>query len=259
MSKRRTIRPCRPRRRVAAPLLALLAASVVACRAGEPPSSATAPATAPTSPSASQQPSETGWIDLFDGVRTAGLRGYGQATFPADRWVIEAGRLMTVPGPGTDLVTEDTYGDFELEFTWAVEQGGNSGVMYGVAEGDQPAWTTGPEYQLLDDMGHPDGSNPATSAASLYALIAPAPTRTLHPYGELNEGLIVVRDGHVEHWLNGDLAVAYDWGSDDIRARIEASKFRDLPGFMATPTGRIVVQHHGEGAWFERIRVRPLT
>ena len=42
--------------------------------------------------------------------------------------------------------------------------------------------------------------------------------------------------------------------SDDVRARIAASKFRDLPGFMATPDGHLVFQHHGEGAWFEAIR-----
>jgi hypothetical protein len=197
-----------------------------------------------------------GWEVLFDGALVRGLRGYGQDTIPADRWQVEGGRLRTIPGAGVDLITVATYRDVEVELTWAVSPGGNSGLLYGVAETGQPAWTSGPEYQLLDDAGHPDGREPTTSAGALYDLIAPGPSKRLAPVGEDNVSRIVVRGGHVEHWLNHELVLAFDWGSADLASRIAASKFAGMTGFMASIEGHIVIQHHGDTVSFGLIRVR---
>ena len=196
-----------------------------------------------------------GWIDLFDGTSTAELRGYGQDSFPAS-WVVEDGELRTIPGSGVDLITNGTFTDFELEFEWRLGEAGNSGVMYRVIESDAPSWASGPEYQVLDDVGHPDGRDPRTSAASLYGLIAPNADKRLEPVGSYNTGRIVVRDGHVEHWLNGRLVLSYEWASPDVRALIGASKFRDTPAFMTADGGAIVLQHHGEEVWFRMVRIR---
>jgi hypothetical protein len=176
----------------------------------------------------------------------------------ADRWVVEAGELRTVPGSGIDLVTRDTYGDFELEFEWRVAPGGNSGVMYRVVETAEAAWTTGPEYQVLDDALHPDGRDPTTSAASLYDLIAPPTNKRLERVGSFSRGRIVIRDGGVEHWLNGERVVSYDWDGSTVRELVAASKFADLDGFMAAEDGQVVFQHHGEEAAFRNIRIRSL-
>ena len=207
-------------------------------------------------PAVSSSASPEGWQTLFDGTRIARLRGYGQVAFPSDRWVVRDGRLRTVPGAPTDLITAESFGNFELEFRWAVATGGNSGVIYRVTESDQPAWTTGPEYQILDDEAHPDGADPTTSAGALYDLIAPTASKRLAAVGADNEGRIVVSDGHVEHWLNGELVVEYEWGGDQVRALIANSKFRDLALFMAADEGHIVFQHHGEEASFSLIRIR---
>ena len=67
-----------------------------------------------------------------------------------------------------------------------------------------------------------------------------------------------MRDGHVEHWLNGAMVVAYEWVGADIRALIAVSKFRDSAGFMRAAAGHVVLQHHGEEAWFRNVRIRPL-
>ena len=209
-------------------------------------------------PSSSGSPAAGGgWQTIFDGTSTEALRGYGGTAFPAS-WTVEDGALRTVPGAPVDLVTNDSFGDFELEFSWRVAVGGNSGVIYRVLESDQPAWTSGPEYQLLDDLRHRDGQDPRTSAAALYALIAPGDGKRLEPVGSWNEGRVVVRDGRVEHWLNGTLVVEYEWGSTQIRQLIAESKFRDLPGFMSQREGNVVLQHHGEVAWFRDVRIRRL-
>jgi Domain of Unknown Function (DUF1080) len=213
-----------------------------------------------TEPATSGTPSlkPTEWQVLFDGAATDALRGYGIDGFPSDRWVVEDGELRTVPGSGIDLITRDTFGDFELEFEWRVAPGGNSGVIYRVVETAEPAWTTGPEYQVLDDEQHPDGRDPTTSAAALYDLIAPATNKRLEPVGSFNGGRIGVRDGRVEHWLNGERVVTFGWDDPAVRALVAASKFAGLEGFMAAESGHIVFQHHGEEAAFRNIRIRSL-
>ena len=85
------------------------------------------------------------------------------------------GTLRAAPEAQTkcDLATKESFKDFDLELEWKVSPGGNSGVMFDVAETASPSYHTGPEMQVLDDGGHPDGKNPKTSAGSLYALVAP--------------------------------------------------------------------------------------
>ena len=67
--------------------------------------------------------------------------------------------------------------NFELKLEWAVEPGGNSGIMWRVNPniGGAP-YETGPEMQILDDIRHADGGNPYTSAGSDYACM---PVRTI--------------------------------------------------------------------------------
>ena len=239
-------RPARGRR----PAL-IVATLVLAASAG------TLESPAPIASTPEGTPVEHDWIALFDGSSTAALRAYGGEAF-SDSWVVEDGELHALPGQGVDLITRETFADFELEFDWKVSPGGNSGVLYRVVEGGEPSWTSGPEYQVLDDGGHPDGQDPRTSAAALYGLVAPSADKRLEPVETFNTGRIVVHDGHVEHWLNGRRVVDYDWDGTDLRALIDASKFRDLPGFMAADAGGVVLQHHGEEAWFRNVRIRGL-
>jgi hypothetical protein len=68
----------------------------------------------------------------------------------------------------------------------------------------------------------------------------------------------VIRDGRVEHWLNDELVVSYDWDNPAVRDLVAASKFAGLQGFMAAASGHVVFQHHGEEAAFRNIRIRSL-
>lgn len=190
----------------------------------------------------------------------ATLRPYGDpdATPGAPTgWSLDGDLLHALPGGGPDLATRQLLGDFELEFTWRVAPGGNGGVFYRVLEGDAPAWWTGPEYQVLDDARHPDGADLRTSAGSLYGLLGP-PRHLARAAGELNEARIVIRDGVVEHWLNGTLAVRYRWRDPALVDLIASSKFAGSTDFMRIARGHIVIQHHGEEAWYGGLRVRAL-
>ncbi len=198
------------------------------------------------------------WKVLFDGKSTDAWRGYKQDSFPGAIWKVEGGTLKTVVGAEhRDLLTREKYGNFELELQWRVAPGGNSGIIYLVSEDSDETWHTGPEMQVLDDAKHPDGKEPKTSAGSLYALIAPSNKR-LHPAGEWNKARLIVLNGHVEHWLNGKKVLDYDLGSDQLKLLIAGAKFKDFPRFAQNREDFVALQHHGEEAWYRKIRIRSL-
>jgi hypothetical protein len=198
------------------------------------------------------------WKVLFDGKSTAAWRGYKSDTFPDKAWKVEDGTFKTiVGGDSRDLLTREKYHDFELELQWRVAPGGNSGIIYLVSEDFEQTWHTGLEMQVLDDAKHNDGKEPKTSAGALYALIAPS-NKVLHPAGEWNKARLVVLNGHVEHWLNGKKLLDYDLGSDQLKSLIAESKFKEFPRFAQNREGFVALQHHGEEAWYRKIRIRTL-
>ncbi len=196
-----------------------------------------------------------GWRLLFDGRTTAGWRGYRTATL-SDGWQVVDGALTRV-GPGGDIVSEDTFGDFELRIDWNVSPGGNSGIFFRAVETTDAVWQNSPELQILDDAAHRDGLTPETSAGSNYALHPPT-QNAVRPAGEWNETRLIVRGAHVEHWLNGVKTVTYELWSDDWKARVAASKFRDTPSYGLARSGRIALQDHGDRVAFRNIKIRPL-
>jgi hypothetical protein len=205
-------------------------------------------------------PSGGGWKVLFDGRSTEAWRGYTRDAFPTGCWAIEGDALKTVAGAKgpCDIITRDKYRDFELELEYKVSPGGNSGILYRVAElPGEPAWHSGPELQILDDEKYRNNS-PRTWTGALYDMIAAA-DKDLRPVGEWNTVRVVIKGNHVEHWLNGRKVVEYEWGSDALGALIAGSKFKDLPRFAREPEGYIALQHHDGGdVWFRNVRVRAI-
>jgi hypothetical protein len=201
------------------------------------------------------------WKTLFDGKSTDAWRGYGRDAFPTTVWKVENGQLKTIVGAKdpVDLITKDKYRDFELELEWKIQPGGNSGVIYRVAELPKPSetWHSGPEMQVLDDAKHADGLDPKKSAGALYALVAPT-NKTLNPPGQWNTVRLVVRGSHVEHWLNGKKVVEADLASPELKALIAASKFNAYPGFAQEREGHVALQFHGDEVAFRNIRIRTL-
>jgi len=197
-----------------------------------------------------------GWRLLFDGETLDGWRPFKGEGAPAG-WAVQDGTLARV-GPGGDIITEEEFEDFELSLEWRVAPGGNSGIFYLVSEDADYVWEAAPEMQVLDDAGHPDGQSELTSAGSNFAL-HPAPRGVVRPAGEWNEARVVVRDGHVEHWLNGRRVVEYELGSEDWERRVAASKFAEWERYGGTRAGHIGLQDHGDPVWYRDIKVRPLA
>jgi len=216
-----------------------------------------------------------GWRLLFDGKTFAGWRGLGRDTVPTVHWTIENGAIKKIasgkvpvqadgqPLEGGDLMTVDTFGDFELAWEWKVTPGANSGLKYNVSEeistSIAPRYAAkGFEYQILDDDRHEDGKLPTHRSGALYDLLAPNGAKKLHPVGEWNSSRLVFRGKHGEHWLNGAKIVEYDLGTPRLDSAIAASKYKDWSWFGERRKGHIVLQDHGDEVYFRNIKIREL-
>ena len=246
----------------------LLAAGVLAC--GEAPVDAeaavetdeaeAAPASALNQLSAEE--AEAGFMLLFDGESLDHWRGFQLDQAPAG-WAVAGGVVHFLPpegddaGPRADLTTREQYKNFEFRFDWATTPGGNSGVMFHVSEDGRAPYSTGPEFQILDDGGHRDGQRMETSAASNYALQA-REGGALMPLGEFNTSALRVEGAAVTHWLNGEKVVEYTLWDDEWKALVAASKFASMPGYGMMETGHIALQDHGNEIWFRNLRILAL-
>lgn len=199
---------------------------------------------------------EAGWRLLSDGTLDA-WRGYRRPDVPGG-WSATDGGIAFTPGVESgSIITRDQFTDFELAFEWRVEERGNSGVFYKVTEAERAPYWTGPEYQVLDNAGHPDGRQPETSAGANYGLHAPAED-VARPAGEWNRGRIVVRGARVEHWMNGARIVEYELWTDEWRALVAETKFAEWPGYGMAEGGHVGLQDHGDPVWYRNVRIREL-
>ena len=203
-----------------------------------------------------------GWQLLFNGRDLAGWQSFG-GDAPPSSWTVRDGTLLLTKDDGqmsgTDLVTADSYGAFELTLDWKVEQGGNSGVFYLARNAPQTKniYETGLEMQILDDAGHPDGKLPSHRAGALYDMTVPPPGAA-RPAGSWNHARLRVEPGRIRQWLNGKLTADVPYGNDAWRTRVKASKFADMPLFGTFPSGMIGLQDHGEPVAFRNIKLRKL-
>lgn len=196
---------------------------------------------------------------LFDGKTIDKWRANNATGVPAN-WSVADGAITAAKGPGSDLVSVDEYGDFELLVDFKVAKNGNSGIFYrGVEAKGEPIYHSAPEFQVIDNEGHPDAKNgPDRYCGANYALDPPNPASACKPAGEWNSARLVVKGSHVEHWLNGTKVVEYELGSDKWKAQVAASKFKAWPPYGTAKSGRLGLQAHGDEVAFKNLKIRAL-
>jgi hypothetical protein len=203
------------------------------------------------------------WLMLFDGDHANAWRGFKQESLPGG-WKVENGLLLTSGAGGDlggDIISRQEFGDFHLYLEWKISEGGNSGIFFNVVEGGHPTvYASGPEYQLIDDIGFEHPLEEWQKTGANYAMHnADTNTKVLYPAGEWNSSEIMVTDGHVTHLLNGKKVVEYTLWDDDWKARVQASKWKDYPGYGLACRGHIGLQDHDSPVAFRNIRIKDLT
>ena len=119
---------------------------------------------------------------LFNGKDFSGWRGVG--------YVVEDGAIISTP-KGHNLVTEETFSNFVLDFEFQLTPGANSGLGIHYPGNGNGAFA-GMEIQILDDTAPKFKDLKVTQFnGSLYA-IAAARQGFLKPVGEWNQERVTV-------------------------------------------------------------------
>lgn len=221
------------------------------------------PAEEKTGTAAAEAKKETGWESLFNGKDLTGWHGFNK-TGPVTNWEVRDSALVCLGAShsdyGGDIVTDKDYSNFELKWEWKVDKGSNSGVMYHVVEDKKykAPYETGPEYQVIDDIGFPGKLEEWQKAGADYAMNLPNDKKKLMPVGEWNSSSIIYNNGHVEHWLNGEKIVEFQADTPEWKKEKAEGKWKDFPDYAIAKTGKIALQDHGNKAYFRNIMIRPL-
>ena len=211
---------------------------------------------------------EDGWELLFDGNKIEHFRTFNKEK-AGSSWVIDdnAIHLTTVKNKeggqhaldGGDIITKETYHDFDFKVDWKISACGNSGIMYNVVESDEyhSVWLTGPEMQVLDNTCHPDTRYVTHRAGDLYDMIE-TKFVTVNPAGEWNQVRIKSIGGKVDFWLNGYKVVEFEMHNEKWLEMIANSKFKDMPDFGLAKEGHISLQDHSDKVWYKNIKIKRL-
>ncbi len=223
-------------------------------------------------------------VSIFNGTDFTGWKGYNRSDIPA-KWIVEDGCIKfngSGEGEGQrrdggDIIYATPFKNFKFTFDWKISEGGNSGVFfYGKEIEGQPIYISAPEYQVLDNERHPDaklGVDGNRQSASLYDML-PAKPQNAKPAGEWNTGAIMVYQGTVVHYQNGEAVVEYHLWTPEWTALIENSKFQTGNPYWADSAnllinlgkdaegnlvgGYIGLQDHGNDVWFRNLKVEIL-
>ena len=211
---------------------------------------------------------KAGWALLWDGKTTEGWRGAKLDEFPESGWVVEDGVLKVLAGNGGestnggDIITTRTYKNFILKVDFKITEGANSGIKYFVDPtlNKGAGSAIGCEFQILDDLRHPDaklGVKGNRTLGSLYDLI-PAPEDKPFDINAWNTATVIVEGSHVEHWLNDVKLLEYERNNQEWDALVAYSKYKDWPNFGNYEEGYILLQDHGNEVWFKNIKIKEL-
>jgi hypothetical protein len=181
-----------------------------------------------------------GFTPLADGKTFAGWKQSGN-------WEIQDGAFARVrQGGSLTYEAQPVSDDFELRFEYKVSKGCNSGVYY------RPGQV---EYQVLDDEFSPYGENPRQSTASIFFCMAPS-RRVGKPHGEWNTARIICQGTVIEHWLNEERVLSFDYADPKWKFEVELLGIRG--GDLTGRGGKLWLQDHGQDVAFRNLRWRTI-
>lgn len=187
-----------------------------------------------------------GWANLLEG------KDLTSNWTTTGNWVLsKEGVVALEPRPGEKgwqrydayLWAKKSYKDFECEFEYKLNKGGNSGFYFHVGDVKSPV-AKGIEVQLYDSASKPKDAklNDHDSGGIIPGI--PPTKNTAKPAGEWNKMLVTVKGNKVTVVLNGEVV-------NDVP--LDHPKIKDRPS-----TGSIGFQDHGLPMWLRNIKVREL-
>ena len=159
-----------------------------------------------------------------------------------------------------NIVTDEEFDNFHLKLEWKISPKGNSGILLFVHEDTlkfKEPYMTGPEMQVLDNEGHPDGKLFRHRAGDLYDLIMSS-KEMAKPVGEWNLAEVISNNDKLELKLNGTTVVTTTMWDDNWTNMVAKSKFKEWPGFGTFKKGRICLQDHDNAVSFRNIMIKKL-
>lgn len=184
------------------------------------------------------------WISLFNGFDLTGWKG------DIDNYMIEDGVIVC---RGSNLYTQQQYGDFHLTFEFQLTPGSNNGLgIRTPLEGD--AAYNGMELQILDDADPKYASiQPWQSHGSIYG-VAAARRGCLKPAGQWNHQEVIAEGKHIKVILNGETIVDADIEQASANGTLDG---KEHPG-LTNARGHIAFLGHGSVVRFRNIAIREL-
>jgi hypothetical protein len=207
---------------------------------------------------------KAGWKLLFDGKSFDGWHNFKRKGVRAG-WQVKDGAMVCAdPHNAGDLVTTGKYDWFELSLEYNIAVGGNSGIMVHVTNDGGAIWATGPEIQLEDNVKAADPER----CGWMYQMYKPPidpktnkPLDATKPAGQWNHIRVKIAapPAKSEVAVNGVKYYDFVWNSDDFKARIAKSKFRNMPHFAKSDSGFIGLQGDHGSISFRNIKLLPLA
>ncbi len=193
---------------------------------------------------AEAKPSE--WVDLLKG---GDLKQFWTTT---GNWSLADGVVQLQPRPGESGWTrydaylwlkDKQYQDFEFEFDFKVNKGGNSGFYFHVGNLKSPV-ATGIEVQIYDSGGKkPDAKLSDHDAGGIIPGVAPT-KNPCKPAGEWNHFNVLCKGDKLTVKLNDEVVNEVDLASGALKSRPK--------------TGYIGFQDHGLPLWLRGLKIREL-
>lgn len=206
------------------------------------------------------QSNDSEWISLMNKDQ---WHGYGHQPIP-EHWQFQDSVIVCLERNDhlqLDILTDESFDYFELQFSWNIKPKGNSGVFYHVVENEkfQGPHETGPEYQLIDDIGFPENLQDWQLTGADYAMHVPDSNKVFNGANRWNTSRIIVTPQLVTHYLNGKEILSFDPSSSDWQAKKSSGKWKDYPDYGKVKNGSIGIQDHGVGVRFKEVKIKRLS
>ena len=186
------------------------------------------------------------WVNLLAGGEL------GKYWTTKGNWILDKDEIVQLkPRPGETgwqrydayLWAKKQYTDFEAEFEYKVDKGGNSGFYFHVGKVESPV-ATGIEVQIYDSGSKAPGAKLTDHDSGGIIPGIPPTKNTAKKAGEWNHMQVTCKDNKVVVKLNGEVVNEVSLDHEKIKTRPKS--------------GYIGFQDHGLPLWLRHIRIREL-